>query len=654
MKNCLIVPKKCLIILVTICVAVTLNAQAPSKYSGEEMKKIYTKTEVMIPMRDGVKLFTAVYEPKDKSVKHPIMMERTCYTASPYGADEFMGFSSYTHYVDEGYILVFQDVRGKNMSEGEFDEIRPFIENKKFDKKHPEKNIGQTDEASDTYDTIEWLIHNTNNNGCVGQMGISYPGFYTTMAALSGHPALKAVSPQAPVTDWFRGDDVHHNGALMFYETVSFQPWFEYRMGNKYVKAGIREFNFPELEHSDIYTDALRIGTYSNYTAAYADSLAYLRTIREHPDWDEYWESHTVTKGHLHDVKPAVMVVGGLFDKEDCYGAFDVYKTILRDSPQTELTLIEGPWYHGAWSRGMSEVWNYMYFGPQATSEYYNETFEYPFFDYYLLEKGSKPATGAHIFDSGNRTWTHYEDRWPLVEAADATPYYLHADGSISTSAPQKSGSVTYTSDPAKPVPYHGVIEDGVSLNYMIADQRFASQRPDVVCFETPVLTEALTIKGEVEAELQVSLTSTDADFVVKIIDVFPDDFTWYEEIGIDPYSEEARELKLPRYTMAGYQLMVRGEVMRGKYRDSFAEPHAFAPGQTYSVKFSLPDVSHTFKPGHKLMIQVQSSWFPLVDRNPQTFCNIYTCDESAYVKEDITIHCSPDAASCVKLPVVK
>lgn len=649
--------KRFIFSILVLCLSISSFAQGPqAKYSSEWVKQNYDKREVYITMRDGVKLFTSIYEPKDKSVKHPIMMERTCYTVSPYGEDNYDSFTGLWRYAEAGYIFVFQDVRGKNMSEGEFDDIRPFIENKKLSKK-AEKNVGQTDEASDTYDTVEWIINNTNNNGCVGVKGISYPGFYTTMAALSGHPAIKAVSPQAPVTDWFMGDDVHHNGAYMFAETVSFLPFFEFMMGNKYVKAGIRDFNLPELEKSDVYTDMLEAGTYSDITKMYADSITYLRTIREHPDLDEYWLSHTVSKGHLHDVMPAVMVVGGLFDKEDCYGALDVYKTIHKESPETDLYFIEGPWYHGGWSRGATAFWKYMYFGDEATSDYYNDNFEYPFFAYYLEGKGEKPAEGAHVFDSGSRKWNFYEE-WPLVDVSETTPFYLHSDGSVSCDAPSGNGVVSYISDPNKPVPYHGEIESGISKDYMIADQRFASQRTDVVCFETEPLAEELTLYGEVEVELHVDISSTDADFVVKVIDVFPAEFNWYDELGV-PRRGRGPEatpsgLRIPNYVMGNYQLMVRGEIMRGKYRKSFSDPKPFVPGETTTVCFKMPDVSHTFKPGHKLMIQVQSSWFPLVDRNPQTFCNIYTCDESAYQEATINIHCDENAASCVKLPIKK
>lgn len=653
--------KKYLLMLICFSMSFAVFAQKP-KYDNEYVKNHYDRSEVMIPMRDGVKLFTVIYEPKDKTVKHPIIMQRTCYSVSR----STITSTSYEPYVEAGYIFVYQDVRGKNMSEGEFEDIRPFIEGKKLNKK-PAKNVGQTDEASDTYDTAEWLVKNTNNNGCIGQYGISYPGFYTTMAALSGHPAIKAVSPQAPVTDWYHGDDVHHNGAFMMAEMISFQPMFEYMMSNKYVRAAAEaqkngqrpnmNFKFPSLFHNDFYTDYLKIGTYKNITDAYGDSLEYLRIVREHPNWDEYWESHTVTKGHMHDVKPAVMVVGGLFDKEDCYGAFDVYKAIKEQSPATELYLVEGPWFHGGWARGQGMFWNNIAIGEQATSEYYIKNIEYPFFAYYLEGKGEKPSAEARIYDTGKREWSYYTS-WPEVKTADTTPFYLHANGKVSTQAPVNDGVVTYISDPANPVPYHNEIETSTSRNYMIDDQRYISNRPDVITFTTDALDKDLTLKGELEFDLQVDLSSTDADFIVKVIDVYPEDFSWYKELNIPMpgrgANAEQPKFRVPNYTMPGYQLMVRGEVMRGKFRESFSDPKPFEPGKTTLVKFTAPDVSHTFKKGHKLMISIQSTWFPLVDRNPQTFCDIYTCDESAYVKSTINVHCEKNAPSIIKLPVVK
>lgn len=645
-----------LTLFISIGFMLPTNAQritpANEKHSREYIKEHYTKREVMIKMRDGVELFTAVYEPKNTSVKHPVLMQRTCYSVAPYGEDKFANLhsSNYDPYVDSEYIFVFQDVRGKNMSDGKFEDIRAFNPNKT-------KKNKQTDEASDTYDTVEWIVKNTNNNGCVGQYGISYLGFYTTIASLSGHPALKAVSPQAPVTDWYMGDDVHHNGAFFLADMVGFEYWFEYMM-TKDVQTGkkdVRDFKYPVINHTDLYTDMLKIGAVKNFTALYGDSLTYWKEIVKHPDYDQWWADHTVSN-FLYNVKPAVMVVGGLFDAEDCHGAFKTYKSIKEKSPETDLYLVEGPWAHGAWSRGQKQFFGSVYFGDEITSEYYIHNIEYPFFAYYLEGKGEKPQQGARIFDSGSLKWTFYPEGWPLVKATETQPYYLHANGSLSAQKPVvTTGVVNYISDPAHPVPY--VMAPGTSRTreYMLDDQRFACTRTDVLTFQTDVLSEDLQLAGEVEADLLVDISSTDADFVVKIIDVFPDDFRYAPEVYEDKGNKGAPALRgANRPLMAGYQMLVRGEVMRGKYRESFSEPKPFEPGKTTRVKFSLPDVAHTFKPGHRLMIQIQSSWFPLVDRNPQKFCNIYTCDDSDFQKATIGIHCEANAASAIMLPVVK
>ncbi|MBO4754260.1 MAG: CocE/NonD family hydrolase [Bacteroidales bacterium] len=644
--------KRAFILWIILFVSISsLQSQSRERiypHSLEFLKEHYTKREVEIRMRDGVRLHTLIYEPVNTAAKHPVLMIRTCYNAGPSGED-FNGelqMLTFAPYIDAEYILVFQDVRGKWHSEGDFEEIRPFKEDKKLYKKE-RKNVGQTDEASDAYDTVDWLVKNTNNNGNVGVMGISYPGFFATMAALSGHPAIKAVSPQAPVADWFHGDDFHHNGAFMQGEVLSFLPFFEYICDNKRVRSNIdiTTLRFPELFHKDLYGDFLDIATYRHACEAYGDSLEYLRIMREHPNWDEYWISHTVTEGHLHDVKPAVMVVGGLFDKEDCYGAFATYKGIREQSPSTELYLVEGPWQHGGWSVA-PEFWNAYYLGPEGMGEYYMYNIEYPFFSYYLEGKGEKPIPGARIYDSGTHRWTFYKDGWPDWENVHPTPFYLTADGGITVSKPDvKDARVSYVSDPMHPVPYRAVAESNISPSYMIDDQRFASQRPDVLTFKTDVLTDTLQLAGEVKVDLAVDISTTDADFVVKIIDVYPDDF-YYQSILGDAEN-------LPDVVMAGYQLLVRGEIMRGKYRESFADPKPFEPGKVTRVSYSMPDVAHSFLPGHRLMIQIQSTWFPLVDRNPQTFCDIYTCDESVYQKSVINIHCEYDAASFVSLPVI-
>lgn len=603
--------------------------EAADSINEAYVKSHYTKREVYIKMRDGVNLFTTIYEPTDKSVKHPILLNRTCYSVSPYGEDFSHIWSSKTEYVRNNYILVYQDVRGKNMSDGVFENIRPFIENKT-------KKNKLTDEASDAYDTAEWLVKNTNNNGNIGVYGISYPGFYATMAALSGHPAIKAVSPQAPVTDWFRGDDAHHNGVFFYMDMYNFQFFFEKYMTKQTHQPGFerRSIKAPEnFKHTDVYNDFLKMGAIKNLSALFGDSIIGWNEVIDHPNLDDFWEDRNVSY-HCHDVKPAVMVVGGLFDAEDCYGAFRTYEAIRQQSPATELYLVEGPWSHGQWDRGAKVQFGHVRFAPNMTAEWYLANVEYPFFAYYLEGKGEKPAKGARVYDTGSCEWQYFPEGWE--NKVETTPFYLGADGALSTAKPAQEGCVSYISDPNKPVPYQMNPGTSRTTTYLLDDQRFAAQRPDVMVFQTEPLNEEITLQGEVEVNLEVCLSSTDADFVVKVIDVFPDDFR-YEE------SED-------RYLMSGYQMLVRGDIMRGKYRNSFSDPEPFVPGEKTTVRYSLPSMSHTFKPGHRIMIQVQSSWFPLADRNPQKFCDIYHCDDSDFQKCEISIFNS----SSVNLPVKK
>lgn len=613
-----------------------VKPQEPDSINAEWVKAHYTKREVMIPMRDGVSLFTAIYEPIDKSVKHPILMQRTCYSVGPYGEDKFASiWRSATNYVRNGYILVFQDVRGKNMSEGTYENIRPIREDKSLKKKDRMK----TDEASDTYDTAEWLVKNTNNNGCIGQYGISYPGFYTTCAALSGHPAIKAVSPQAPVTDWYRGDDVHHNGAFFFMDMYSFMWGFEKQMVKAAYQPGFKIERPKPVVVNDVYTDYLKMGAIKNLSATFGDSIIGWNEVMNHPDLDDYWETHNVSL-HCHDVKPAVMVVGGLFDAEDCYGAFRTYEAIKEQSPNTELYLVDGPWSHGGWSRGATVQFGHVRFAENMTSEWYNTNIEYPFFAYYLEGKGEKPKPGAMIYNTGSCEWQYYPEGW--VNKHETTPFYLGADGTLSNTKPAVQKSQSYISDPNKPVPYQMTPGRSRTTTYLLDDQRFAAQRPDVLVYQTEPLEADVTVEGEVEVELEVSLSTTDADFVVKVIDVFPEGFSYGRA------RQSGRDSQ--QYLMSGYQMLVRGDIMRGKYRNSFSAPEAFVPGEKTKVKFTLPSMCHTFKPGHRLMIQVQSSWFPLVDRNPQKFCDIYHCDDSDFQKSEITIY----NTSTVNLPVKK
>lgn len=594
----------------------------------------YTKQEVQIKMRDGIKLFTSIYTPKNNSEKHPVLMVRTPYSLAPYGSNRFSPYliSHYSRYVKENYIVVLQDVRGRYMSEGEFVDVRPFIENKKTNK--------DIDEASDAYDAIDWLVKNVpNNNGNVGVCGISYPGFYSTMAALSGHPALKAVSPQAPVTEWFLGDDFHHNGAFALMDAFSFYSGF----GRPRPKPTTKSAKGYSFSVKDNYSFFLKQGAVSNFTKLLGDSIAFWNELVKHPDYDEFWKARDARRA-VKNVAPAVLVVGGNFDAEDCYGAYNLYKAIEKQSPSTNNKLVMGPWFHGGWHRSDGSSFGNVRFGSK-TSVYYQENIETPFFNYYLKGKGSeKTIAEATMFFTGENTWRTF-DSWP-PQRVEYTSLYLEANGQLSFSKPYQVNSFSkYTSDPSKPVPYNEGVHLRRTREYMIDDQRFAARRPDVLVFETAVLEEDLTLAGPVIADLKVRLSTSDADFVVKLIDVFPDNFSYDSTVCCKGVKHEVE--------MAGYQMLVRGEIMRGKYRNSFEKPEAFVPGKTETVKFALPDVSHTFKKGHKLMIQVQSSWFPVFDRNPQQFMNIYTCSDKDFISSDIQIFHQGDAASSVILPVL-
>ena len=655
----------CLLLMLTITVNILAQEGSDAdlkagrnrpQSSYEEFLSLYDKREVMIPMRDGVRLFTSIYEPKDKSVAHPILMNRTPYGSGPYG-EKLMDLSrpAWKPYSDAGYIIVFQDVRGKNASEGTFEDLRPFI----VDKQGP----SAIDEASDTYDTVEWLTHHTHNNGCVGVFGISYPGFYSTMAGLCGHPAVKAVSPQAPVTDWFRGDDTHHNGALFPLDMFSFEYWFEHVNRPAFWNGDYdmsRHIDPTDIIHHDAYTDYLDRGSIRNFTRLLGDSCRFWTDMVAHPDLDAWWEERNVAY-HCQEMAPAVLVVGGLFDAEDCFGAFTTYRAIQRQSPQTELYFVEGPWSHGEWSRGASGHLGDIWFGNDANYDYYLKNIEVPFFRYYLEGKGEKPDYGAMVFHTGENRWHKYRQWEP---SHSPTPFYLNSDGTLGD-VRYSEEPTSYTSDPSRPVPFMERPLRSRPAEYMTSDQRFASTRPDVAVFSTGMLTDSLCLAGPVEADLSVAISSTDADFIVKLIDVFPADFAYPDSV----------KAKTGRHLMSGYQMLVRGEVLRGKYRnclelDSVAfhtqkqsamkgyrfhpsAPEPFVPGEVTQVRFRLPDVAHTFLPGHRLMIQVQSTWFPLVDRNPQTFCNIYECSDNDFRPCKVEIHNSEKHPSRIWLPVV-
>ncbi len=594
----------------------------------------YNKKEVLITMRDGKKLFTSIYTPKEKSEKHPILAIRTPYSVAPYGKEysSRLYSSHWMHYVKENYIIVMQDVRGRFMSEGEYMDVRPFNENKKGKK--------DIDEASDTYDAVDWLVKNVeNNNGNVGFFGISYPGFYSTMAALSNHPAIKAVSPQAPVTEWFLGDDFHHNGAFALMDGFHFYYGFGVPRP-KPVTSHWRDFAFPGKDNYDFY---LKQGALKNYTKLMGDSIKFWNEMMDHPNYDDFWKARDARRA-CKNVKPAMLIVGGTFDAEDCYGAWNLYKAIEKQSPATNNKLVMGPWFHGGWSRGNGSYLGNVRFGSK-TAEYFQNEIELPFFNYYLKGKGTgNNLPEASVFFTGENNWKKLES-WPPPKM-DQRLLYLGAKQTLSFDKPSVASSFSkYTSDPNKPVPYTEDVHMSRTREYMTDDQRFAARRTDVLVFETLVLTEDLTLGGPVIADLKVTLSTTDADFVVKLIDVFPDTFTYDTSFCCKGDS---------KVEMAGYQMLVRGEIMRGRFRNSFEKPEAFTPGKTETVKFELPDVAHTFKRGHKLMIQIQSSWFPVFDRNPQQFVDIYKCEDKDFVPSDIKVFHQSDAASSISLPVLR
>jgi putative CocE/NonD family hydrolase len=593
----------------------------------------YIKIERMVPMRDGIKLFTAIYVPKDTTEKHPILMRRTPYSSAPYGEQNFPEFwNTYQRlYLRENYIMVVQDVRGKFMSEGNFIDVHPYV---------PNKTGKQTDEASDTYDAVDWLIKNIpNNNGNVGAFGISYPGFYATMVALSGHPAVKAVSPQAPVTDWFMGDDFHHNGAFMLMDAFSFYPSFGRPRPKPTTQSAPPRFT----PGADNYNHYLQTGTLKNFAKLMGDSIRFWKDLYAHPNLDDWWKARN-TRNFVQHIPNTTntLVVGGLFDAEDVFGAWNLYKAI-EEKAKNNNKIVMGPWFHGQWGgRGDGSYLGNVRFGSR-TSEWYQNNIEVPFFNYHLKGKGDlNKLADATIFFSGENNWKQFA-QWPPKEMQTRN-LYLQPSGILGWSKPSLSNSFTqYTSDPAKPVPYTEDVHLRRTREYMTDDQRFAARRPDVIVFQTDILQEDITTGGPLYAELFAAISTTDADFVVKLIDVFPDTFSYAGPAvtGVN-------------YPVAGYQMLVRGEIMRGKYRNSFEKPDPFTPGKIEKVKFYLPDVAHTFKKGHRLMVQIQSTWFPLADRNPQKFVNIYEANENDFQKSDIKIYHSSQYSSNIILPIIK
>ncbi|EDP94833.1 CocE/NonD family hydrolase [Kordia algicida OT-1] len=620
-----------LVLFVTACKDQEKTAKKADKAKSTYVKDNYDKQEVTIEMRDGIKLHTTIYSPKDKSQKYPILMMRTPYSCKPYGEDKFKTkIGPNSHLMKEGNIIVYQDVRGRWMSEGVYDNMRAYIPNK--------TDNTQVDESSDTYDTIDWLVKNVeNNNGRVGTWGISYPGFYSTYSTIDAHPALKAASPQACIGDFFF-DDFHHNGAflLSYFRAVSLFGTM------KNVPKDSAWYKLPDLGTKDQYQFFLDAGPLSNLNSYFeyekldnvitssSDKIddVFWKEIIDHPNYDSVWKPKGLIQ-NLKNIKSSVatMVVGGFFDAEDLYGPFETYKTIEKYNPDNYNTMVFGPWDHGKWasSKAKNFVGNY-YFGDSISLNFQRDV-ETKFFNHFLKGDGSKNSglPEAYVFDSGRKKWSSY-DSWPPANMTKQD-MYLNANQELSTT---KKGNTkeTFVSDLKRPVPYSEDIKTVFTpRKYMTDDQRFAARRPDVMIYETEVFTEDFTLAGDILAKLKVATTGTDADWIVKVIDVHPHD------------AEEQKEGMQDHLAMSNYHLMVRSEVMRGRFRNSFENPEPFVPNQKTAVNIKLQDVYHTFKKGHKLQIQVQSTWFPLIDLNPQTFVpNIYKAKEEDFKNQTHTI----------------
>jgi putative CocE/NonD family hydrolase len=611
--------------LLTLLVALACSALPPApvhaahvddnaKPAPRDLRETYTKYEYRIPMRDGTKLFTVVYVPKDASKTYPFLINRTPYSAGVqadgelhYGEDWYpkqIGPSK--EFEDAGYIFVKQDVRGRYMSEGKWQEMTPHA--------NPRRAAGEGQESQDMYDTMEWLLKNVpNNNGKAGIWGISYPGFYTSASIIDSHPAIKAASPQAPVTDLFMGDDSYHGGAFMLAANFGFYASFTEQQNPTPLPKTWAEFDYGAADAYDFF---LKHRTLANILGTLTDKQrALLAPTIEHDTYDAFWQTRNIAP-HLKNVKAAVLTVGGWFDAEDPQGPFTTYHAIKKYNPGTFDGLVIGPWVHGGWARYDGKQLGRVSFDSK-TGEYFRQHIQFPFFEQHL--KGIKPAqpiAEVTAFETGSNVWRRYT-AWPPVQARPRTLYF-GPGGRLTWQQPAAGGGYDeYVSDPNKPVPYIGYPATSVPQEYMVSDQRFAATRPDVLVYQSDVLEDDVTIAGPVTPKLFVSTTGTDSDWIVKLIDVYPAEYPAGEE------PKRGADVPPPHGTMAGYQQLVRGNPLRGKFRNGFEHPEAFVPGKVEAISYHLGDIDHTFRRGHRIMVQVQSSWFPLVDLNPQTFVTI-------------------------------
>lgn len=602
---------------VLLCVAAIVSLLNPTPCVAQldragYIQQNYEKSEHRIEMRDGIRLHTTVYRPKDRSREYPILLNRTPYSCRPYGTEMARGIGPSAYIERDGFIFVKQDVRGRWNSEGSYDNMRPHVPH--------EEGIS---ESSDTYDTIEWLVKNLDgNNGKVGIYGISYPGFYSAAALPEHHPALVASSPQAPIADFFF-DDFHHQGAyiLMYWTATS---TFGYQHNGPTTENWIPPLTpKPSGNAYDFY---LNLGPLKNSNAYFGEDCFFWKQLSSHPNYDEFWQRRSILP-HLSrpdsPITTNVMTVGGWFDAEDLYGPLQIYRRIEQHHPETFNVLVMGPWSHGQWASSLpnTQVGN-IDFGSGISDRYQREV-ELPFFRHFLKGTNERPNFEALVFDTGRREWQSFS-QWPPATAR-STGLYLGANRQLTWTRPTTEKQFSeFVSDPAAPVPYRKREDLTIRFTprpYMTDDQRFASERDDVLVFQTDILEQDVTLAGPLSAHLKVSTSQTDADWIVKLIDVYP-------------ATTPNQPATPPGIDLGGYQQMVRSEVFRGRFRESYAIPKPFVSGEVTPVTVPLQDVFHTFKKGHRIMVHVQSSWFPLVDRNPQKYVeNIFEADAGDFVK---------------------
>jgi uncharacterized protein len=613
----------CFIAILLSCAA-HLIAQTRPEPPDFDVKEHYTKYEYRIAMRDGVHLFTSVYVPKDTSRTYPFLINRTPYSVGPYGVDLYRPRLGPSPDFDKsGYIFVNQDVRGRYMSEGTFVEMRPHIDNK--------KSKADVDDSSDLYDTIDWLLKNIpNNNGNAGIWGISYPGFFTSASIIDSHPALKAASPQAPMTDLFMGDDAYHGGAFMLDANFGFYVFFQPQNNPQLPPKDPSSFDWGTKDSYDFY---LNLGPLANLHKYLEGKSALWDDQVKHDTYDDYWKARNLAP-HMKNIHCAVLTVGGWFDAEDLQGPFSTFHAIDKNNPGIFNALVVGPWVHGGWARYDGEHLGRVEFASN-TGDYYRKNILFPFFEQYLKGGSDAKLPKAYVFETGTNVWRQYP-AWP-PKSAEPKTLYLRANGALSFDPPAaESGAFDeYVSDPAKPVPFVNYAAVNVPQEYMLSDQRFADSRTDVLTYQTPVLQEDVTLAGPIKPRLFVSTSGTDSDFDVKLIDVYPTDYPDSKQDAPRPddHDKPRKDVPAPSFAMGGYQQLVRGEPFRGKFRHSFEKPEAFTPGKVEEINATFQDVNHTFRRGHRIMVQIQSSWFPLTDRNPQTFVDIPDAKPTDFVK---------------------